>query len=342
MSYQPIVELTRGEVIESVHFGALAIADCQGDLLASWGDPEVVTFLRSSAKPFQALPLIESGAADQYGLSLKQIAVICASHSGTDAHVETVASIQDVIGASEEELLCGAHTPIDSETSQRLEKVGLEPTQNRHNCSGKHTGMLALARFMGVPTEEYVRPQHPVQQRILTAFAEMCDLDPKMIPLGVDGCSAPVFAVPLRASAMAFARLADPRTLSESRQAACQRIWSAMTSYPEMVAGEGRFDTCLMRIGHGGILSKGGAEAYLGVGIAPGVLNPDSPGMGVAIKISDGDQVGRACSVVALKVLEHLGALDREQLKQLTSFGQRALTNWRGIHVGEIRPCFKL
>lgn len=342
MVYEPIVELTRAELIESIHFGALAIADRQGKLLASWGNPQGVIFLRSSAKPFQALPLIESGAADHYGLSLKQIAVICASHSGTDAHAETVASIQKAIGVSEGELLCGVHPPADRETSRRLEKAGLGPTENRHNCSGKHTGMLALSRFLGESGEGYVNFEHAVQRRILAAFSEMCELNPQEIRLGVDGCSAPVFAVPLHSAATAFARLADPRGLPEVRQAACQRIWSAMTTHPEMVAGEGRFDTCLMRVAGGGILAKSGAEGVLGIGIAPGVIGPDSPGLGAVIKIADGDQASRAITVAGLQVLEHLGALDGEQLKHLASFGARALTNWRGIQVGEIRPCFQL
>ncbi|HEY45678.1 MAG: hypothetical protein AMJ88_14750 [Anaerolineae bacterium SM23_ 63] len=342
MSYRPVVEIMRGGIVESVHHGAIAVADPSGALYASWGDAEVVTFLRSSAKPFQALPLLESGAADHYQLSLEQIAVICASHSGTDEHARVVASIQERVGISETDLMCGVHPPLHHQTARRLQEQGLEPTPNRHNCSGKHTGMLTLASFLGEPLEDYINPQHPVQVQIIQTFAEMCGLEPEAVVLGIDGCSAPVFAVPLVSAATAFARLIDPSALAPDRADACRGVVAAMTSHPFMVAGPDRFDTRLMEVTAGQVLAKGGAEAYQGLGVRAGVIRPDAPALGVAIKIADGDRSDRARPAVALSVLEDLGALSDEEREALGEFGPRELTNYRDLTVGHIRTCFHL
>ncbi|NIM95199.1 MAG: asparaginase [Anaerolineales bacterium] len=342
MSYEPVLELTRGNQLESLHYGAIVVVDAKGIVRASWGDESTVTFLRSSAKPFQAIPLIESGASNHFAFTPQQIAVICASHSGTDSHVAVVRSIQESIGVEERDLRCGVHKPYDQETAKRLKENGIEPNQNYHNCSGKHSGMLALARYLDEPIEGYLDPHQTVQVRIMDVVVEMFDLPEEEIHVGIDGCSAPNFALPLHATALGYAKLADPKHLQEQRATACKVIWSAMTSHPEMVAGPGRFDTVLMEVGAGKILAKGGAEGYQGIAIAPGVLWQDSPGLGVALKIADGDQGGRARSVVALEVLKQLGALNDFQLGRLEEFGPREITNWRSLVVGEIRPCFQL
>lgn len=340
MIYEPILEATRGENVESIHYGAIAISDASGRLYAYWADPEVVTFPRSAAKPFQALPLLEKGGQDRYGFTLKQIAVICSSHSGTDEHVAVVASIQQKIGVGEEQLLCGAHPPLDPATASLLREKGEEPTPIRNNCSGKHTGMLALAILKDSPLKDYVNPQHPIQVEILHAFAEMCDIPPERVGLGIDGCSAPVFAVPLRTAATAFARLADPAGLSPTRRNACHTIFKAMTNYPGMVAGPGRFDTRLMTITQGRMVSKAGAEGFQGIGLPPGAISPGSPGLGVAIKIADGDFKNRARPLVTVEVLSSLGAL--REGEDLISIDDRTVKNWRGLKVGELRPCFRL
>ena len=320
----------------------------------------MVTFLRSSAKPFQALPFIQAGGAAAFELSAAEIALICASHSGTDEHVATVRSIQAKSGVAEADLLCGVHPPLDEATVEALRQRGEEPTPNRHNCSGKHTGMLAYARMEGwprgsasligerltlpsgnafSPTADYIDPDHPVQESILQTFAEMCDLSPEQVALGVDGCSAPNFAVPLRNTALAYARLCDPRGLSAARAAACRTITNAMTSHPEMVAGRGRFDTRLMEVGAGRIVAKGGAEGYQALGLMPGALGPASPGVGIAMKISDGDLKGRARPGVSLEVLRQLGALSPAQVQALADFGPVSpVRNWRGLIVGQARP----
>lgn len=337
--YQPVFELTRGEIVESVHFGAFAVVDSRGTLLASAGDSQLVTFLRSSAKPFQALPLIERGGHEKFGFTPKEIALMCASHSGTDEHVETIRGMQAKIGVSVDDLLCGMHDPIHQATRDAMLLRGEPTSPYRHNCSGKHTGMLAHARLRSLPTENYLDFDHPVQESILQTFAEMCDISVDKVELGIDGCSAPNFAIPLYHAAYGFARLCEPLNLSSERAAACRVITSAMMAHPEMVAGPDRFDTLLMQVAAGKVVSKGGAEGYQAVGILPGVLAPDSPGIGIAIKISDGDTNDRARTGVALSILKTLGALDDAQLNGLAAFGPvKQLYNYRKLRIGESRP----
>jgi L-asparaginase II len=361
MTYRPLVELTRGGIVESVHHGALAIADAQGRLIASVGEPGLVAYLRSSAKPFQAVPLIETGAADAYDLSPREIALVCASHKGMDMHAEAAASIQAKIGAGEGDLLCGTHEVGDPETAQRLIRQGLGPTANRHNCSGKHSGMLALARHHDWPLAGYVRPEHPAQQLILRTFAELCGLAPGEVVVGVDGCSAPNFAIPLVCAATAYARLADPASLAprkggaggpaaraagerpHRRANALRTLFFAMTAHPEMISGPGQFDTELMRRRPGQVVAKGGAEGYYGLGLAPGALQPDSPALGLALKVADGN--GRAVPVAVLEVLRRLGFLDEDDLDVLAGHGfapRQDLRNFRGLITGEARPAFEL
>jgi L-asparaginase II len=215
-SYLPILDVTRGDIVESIHYGALAIVDVSGELQTSHGDPELVTFLRSSSKPFQALPFIELDGDLAFGLTEREIAIMCASHSGTDDHVAVIRSIQEKVGVKEENLLCGVHPALDKRTDERMSLQGEKPTPNRHNCSGKHTGMLAHARLQNFPIDDYLNPEHPVQKTMLAVFAAMCDLTPEQVVLGVDGCSAPVYGVPLRNAALAYARLCDPSDLVET------------------------------------------------------------------------------------------------------------------------------
>jgi L-asparaginase II len=348
--YEPIVEVTRGGVAESVHYGAAAVADRTGRLLAWVGDPRATTFLRSSAKPFQAIPLVEGGGLDSFGLTPRQLALICASHSGTDAHKAMAESIQAKVGVTESHLLCGTHPPYDAETWDRMRATGEPLTPNRHNCSGKHSGMLAQARYLGLPLESYIDPNHPVQVRILEAFSAMCGLAPEEVVLGIDGCSVPTFAVPLLGAATGYARLADPSGLPPERARAVRRIVEAMTSHPDMVDGLGRFDTRLMQTSGGRILSKGGAEGFRGLAIVPGALGRGSPGLGVAIKVADGDMGKltdsppgqRAGRRAALALLRQLGALLPAQLDGLVEFGTQPVMNFRQLVVGETRSCLSL
>jgi L-asparaginase II len=341
-NYQPLVEVTRGSIVESVHFGALVVVDSNGQVLSGCGDPQTVTFLRSSAKPFQALPFVEMGGVENFGLTDKELAVMCASHIGMDEHVATVAGMQHKFGVTESDLLCGTHIPGHEPTARAMLLRGEQPTPNRHNCSGKHTGMLGQARLRQLPLIDYINPDHPIQQTILQTFAEMCGLLPEEVLVGIDGCSAPNFAVPLYNAAYAFARLADPQHLSPRRAQALRHIFKAMTTYPEMVAGPGRFDTQLMNAAGGGILAKGGAEGYQALALAPGLLGKGSPGVGIAIKIAEGDLTDRARPLVAIEILRQLSALTDEQASALVEYQPHSLYNFRSLEIGSIRPCFIL
>jgi L-asparaginase II len=244
------------------------------------------------------------------------------------------------------DLLCGTHPPIDKDTAQALRERGEEPTPNRHNCSGKHIGMLAYAQMLGVSKDDYINPQHPVQVRILEAFSQMCDLPLEQISTGVDGCSAPIFAIPLYNAALAYARLSDPEqggVKPAERATACRKISEAMTAHPGMVSGPGRFDTRLMETCRGRLLAKGGAEGYQAISLKPGALGSNSTGLGIGIKISDGDLKSRAKSAVSLEILKQLGAISTEELDALAEFGPHLpLYNWRKLVIGRARPCFEL
>lgn len=345
--YLPILNLTRGETLESIHYGAIAVVSPQNELVASYGDPDTFTFLRSSAKPFQAMPFVMHGGVEHYHLTQEELALICASHSGTDEHVAVARSIQSKTGAKESDLLCGTHMPSYKPTVEAMRQRGEALTSNRHNCSGKHTGMVSFARMLGLPysLEEhaYIAMDHPIQKEILKNFAEMCSLPIERVGLGIDGCSAPNFAVPLRSAALAFARLSDPSLLDENKALACGKIFAAMTSYPNMVGGPDSFDTHLMQATHGKIVCKGGAEGYQAMGVAPGAAGPGTPAMGITFKISDGDYRGSARPAVALAILSQLGVIGQAELEALKAYGPTfELYNWRKLRVGRAEPSFRL
>jgi L-asparaginase II len=338
----PLLTLTRGTVIESCHYGAFAVVDCNGTLIAFAGNPGLITFPRSSMNPFQALAFLEKKGDEFYDLSFKEIAIMCASHSGTDAHVEVLKEMHNKIGISVNDLKCGVHWPMDKATADAMRLRHELPDAYRHNCSGKHTGMLAHARMHGLPLENYLNLNHPIQRTILQVVSEMCDLDPASIEPGIDGCSAPVFALPLCNFAMAIACICDPTGLFPDRENACNRIVDAMVSFPEMVAGPGRFDTLLMEALSGKVIAKGGAEGYQVIGIRPGAFGPGSPALGIALKVADGDYAKRAISSISLSILEQLGLLSPDTLNTLSEFAMRKVTNWRDIEVGMMQPAFSI
>ncbi len=346
----PLLELIRGRIVESTHFGDIAVVDPNGNLLYSLGDPQTVAFLRSSAKPFQALPFVERGGVEHFGFTQKELALSCASHETAKIHLEAVAALQAKVGIHESDLQCGPHLPSDPEMLRLTIKNDLVPTANFNNCSGKHTAMLAHAKMRGLPLDTYLSPGHPIQRDILAGLAEMSGLSPEQIELGTDGCSAPNFALPIYNAALAMARLCDPRGLSETRAAACRKITSAMTAHPEMVSGFGEFDCELMTVGKGKIITKRGAEGFQILGILSGVIGEH--GVGIAFKVTDGDASRmdttlrasvRVRPAVTLEILRQLGALNESQLKALSKFGpQRVLKNYAGLVTGESRPVFQL
>ncbi len=330
-----LVEIKRGDVVESVHRGNVAVVDTAGELVAWAGDPEAYTFMRSSAKPIQALAVVESGAYESFGLTERELAIICASHSAEPFHVENVLGILSKLGLDESYLQCGTHLPTHVPSAHELIRQGRSSTAVHCNCSGKHSGMLALAKKMGWSLGDYWRATHPVQRLCLENVASASGYPADKIGIATDGCGVAVFALPVRNMATAFARLANPRDLksgfSPSRAKAAELIVRAMRSYPEMVAGTGRLCTALMKATS--VVAKGGAEAVYCFGV-PG------RGLGCALKIEDGN--ARATGPAAIRVLEKLGLLSREEAAALEPFGRPLITNNRGEVIGVAEAVFEL
>ncbi|MFC2063947.1 asparaginase [Chloroflexota bacterium] len=342
-NHQPIFEVFRAGLVESTHFGSIVAVDSNGKTLFWYGDPYSITYLRSSSKPIQVIPFIEANGDQHYHLTSQELAITCGSHDGSNEHIRVIQDIQKKVGIGEEDLLCGVQPPLDVSVADQLKERGETLTQNRHNCSGKHTAMLAFAAMSDLPDGSYINPNHPIQHKILDAVAGMCNMQPSQVIMGIDGCSVPTFAVPLYNAALAYARLCDPKDLAEIRSAACRRITTAMLSNPEMVAGPRRFDTRLMQVGRKRILAKAGAEGFFSIGLSPRVLNVDSPGIGIAIKVSDGDQKNRVRPALVLEILKQMKLLNLEELETLKEFGPTLKeTNWRNLIVGESKPIFNM
>ncbi len=319
-----LVEVTRGAMVESRHCGAFAVVDVEGRVIASAGDTERPIYARSAIKPLQAIPLVESGAAEAFGLGDAEIALACASHRGEARHVETVTAWLARIGCSVADLECGAHLPSNQRALAELLGARGAAHAAHNNCSGKHTGFLTLARHLGLATQGYIRLEHGVQQRVLGTLESMTGLDLGAAPRGIDGCGIPVIAVPLGNLALAMARLADPADQPEPRQAACARIRAAMAAEPFMVSGSGQFCTRVISETGGRALVKTGAE-----GVFCGAL-PES-GLGIALKIDDG--AGRAAEVAMAGLLARFGPLDAAHELRAPQLHNRA-----GARVGELRP----
>jgi L-asparaginase II len=325
-----LVEVTRGPLVESVHRGAVAIARADGSLLFSLGDLDAPIYPRSSLKPIQALPLLESGAADAFELSSEEIALACASHSGEPMHTSRVAAWLKKIGCDDSNLACGPHFVRYEPVWTDMVRRGERPTRIHNNCSGKHTGFLTVARHWRIATEGYEHHDHPVQRAVAKALGELTDSGGEF-PWGIDGCAAPNFALPISAFAHGLAKFATPESLPESRAKAARRIFQAMVSHPELVAGTGRSDTILMRACGGRAATKAGAEAYY-AGIVP------EAGLGIALKIDDG--AGRAAETAFAAVLEKLGLLASDQ--EARNLVRAPVLNTRGQMVGERKPAAAL
>jgi L-asparaginase II len=330
MANPVLVEVTRGKIVESVHRGSIAIADAGGTAVLTLGDVEPPVYPRSSLKPIQALPLVESGAADAFGLSEEEIALSCASHSSEPMHTERVATWLARLGLGEADLACGAHPSRYEPVRDAMICAHEAPSRLHNNCSGKHAGFLTLAKHLGAPAEGYQTHDHPVQKAVAQATAELAGVDINM-PWGVDGCAAPNFALPLSGFARALAKFADPSAQEEARAAAMRRIFKAMTAYPELVSGTGRACAVLMRAGKGRVAVKTGAE-----GVFAAII-PEA-GLGIALKIDDG--ATRASEAVMAALLEKLGLLHGEEAA--TALAHAPITNTRGMIVGKLRPAAAL
>jgi L-asparaginase II len=333
----PLIETTRGypatgNIVENIHMGSVAVVDTSGKLLWYAGDPQFLTFTRSTLKPFQALPFVLADGPAHFGLSAAELALLCASHSGEDKHLRGVESILRKIGLDDSHLECGCHAPLYYESVNLPAPSDRKWTPLHHNCSGKHSGFLAWCRLRDIATSHYVDPAHPLQQQIRATLGATLQLPAARLPSGLDGCSAPNYALPLATLARLFARLAqgaaDPQW-----GAAMGDLFDAMTGHPELVSGEARSDLAFMTAGGGDWVSKAGADAVQAIGVR-------SAGLGIAIKIADG--ATRSLQAATFSVLDQLGLLDAARRIQLEPFRQPALKNVRGGVVGDIRPVFTL
>jgi L-asparaginase II len=333
--------------VESRHRGSVAVVSASGSLVASAGDPGTVTFIRSSAKPFQLAPFVASGRFDAYDFPspTEALAIMAASHAGEDRHARTVQGLLRAGGLTREVLACGTHAPFDNETAHRLIRDGEPPSELRHNCSGKHAGMALHAKAAGWPVETYWQPDHPVQQLALDTLALVAGLAREKILTATDGCGVVTFGIPLERLARAYAVLADPSGLADDAlRRALERIRDAMMEHPELVAGERRqLDTVLMRAAPRKLLAKGGAEGVQAAALRAGGHSRGEGALGFALKIEDGDAARRGRSTATIAALQQLGALDHDAVGgTLRDFASPPVVDPRGDPSGEVRPAFSL
>src|SRR5258706_14564591 len=336
-----LIEVWRGPIVESRHRGHLTAVDGRGNTIAALGLPETVTYIRSSGKPFQAIPVIVSGAAERFGFTEREIAIACGSHSGEAMHVDTVRSMLAKIGLDESALKCGVHEPFSAEVARELALKQEPPNVLQNNCSGKHAAMLALAVHVGAPTGSYDDWGSPVQHAIAKTVADFSDIPLQQIAVGIDGCGVPVFGIPVRAMALMYARLVAPsESFADSTRGACLRIVKAMIDFPEMVGGtKDRLDTELIKAGAGRLISKIGAEGVYTVGV---MACPEWPnGLGLALKVEDGDD-HRARPPAVIEALRQLNVLTESEQTALALCAPTITKNRRGERVGETRAAFAL
>ncbi len=340
----PLLVVTRGGRVESVHRGSVAVVDADGRLLAAAGDPLQPVFLRSAAKPFQLMPFLAGGGARRYGLTTEEIALAAASHGGEPVHTRTAERMLRKGGFGVADLHCGAHVPMREETARALARRHEKPSPLHNNCSGKHAAMLLACRLLGLDSRTYTHADHPLQKRILSVVSRMTGVAVGRIALGVDGCSIPTFQAPLYNLALASARLACGRLQGENarERAARRRIVQAMTRVPEMVGGTGRFTTNLMREFHGDLLAKEGAEGVYAMSVPRKLAKalPARGPVGIALKIEDGAERGR--DAVTVEVLRQLGLAAGGRFLRLRRLARRPVRNVRGDVVGGMKPVFSL
>ena len=329
MANPVVVEATRGDLVESAHRGAGAVVDADGRVVMVFGDVDRAVYPRSAVKALQALPLVASGAADRLGLSEKEIALSCASHSGSEDHVATARGMLAKAGYDERALECGAHWPLGEDEARALARSGRAPTALHNNCSGKHAGFVCLSCATGVAPKGYVAPDHAVQREVAASIEAMTGARLSEEMRGVDGCAIPTYAVPLVALARGFARLGTGHGLSQGRRIAAARIRAAVAAHPLTVAGRGRFDSEVMSLLGPRVFTKSGAEGVFCAAL------PES-GLGLAVKADDG--AGRAAQVMIAALIRRFGGFDEETSARLMRFVSPRLLNWNGAEVGLLRP----
>ena len=328
MANPVLVEVLRGDLVESRHEGSVAVFDAAGKSVLSIGDVEAPVFPRSAVKAIQALPLVESGAADHYGFGDKELALACASHSGEPEHVALAAGMLAKASLEGSALECGAHWPLNQDATVALARSGRTPSALHNNCSGKHSGFLCACRHLRINHPGYIGADHPYQELIRRTMVEVTGAEHGARNRGTDGCSIPTYAVPLKNFATGFARMATGEGLSADRASAAKRLFAACMAEPFYVAGTGRADVGLMKAAPGRIFVKTGAEGVYCAGV------PEL-GLGIALKCDDGQ--GRASEVAVAAVLTKLFAHDGAVQAALAGLVRPVLKNWNGIHVGGLR-----
>lgn len=328
-----LAKVYRGPIVDLTHIGHIAVVNCEGELLHHYGDATRVSYIRSCAKPIQALVALESGAVDAYCIAEEELALFCASHNGEMVHTNAVKSILEKAGLGIEFLQCGTHASLNGAVAQMLEKQGVVLDNSHSNCSGKHSGMLIGSHFLGDDIHAYLDLEHPVQQRILNTLSEICEYSKEKIIIGVDGCGVPVHAMPLNVFAYGVAKLAKPEVFDVKRCKSVKRITQAMVNYPYMVAGRERLCTDLMLTCKGKLFAKLGADGYYIVGLR-------DKGIGLSFKIEDGKI--SIVEALAVHTLYQLGYIDQSEFKALERYHKLEVKNHRGEIVGKTEFDFEL
>jgi L-asparaginase II len=332
MRFAPLAETTRGNEVESVHFGCVAVVDTHGTLLYQAADPHFLTFTRSTIKPLQALPFLQAGGPAHFDFGTREIALMCASHSGEPMHTELVQAMLHKAGCDEHHLCCGCHVPLHYAVDATQPPAGEKFNQLHNNCSGKHAGFLAYCVQHDEPLDAYLSPAHALQQAIRHSVAQAAGLAASDLKSGVDGCSAPNYAMPLSRLALAYARLAQGAN-DAVHGSLSGDLFDAMTVHPELVSGTGRSDLAFMQTAPGDWVAKAGAEAVQVIGIR-------SAGLGIAVKVADGNS--RALYPTTIAVLQQIGVLPSVEATPLAAWLRPQLRNLMGLHTGELRPVVKL
>ncbi|MCX7841592.1 MAG: asparaginase [Clostridia bacterium] len=323
-----LVEVTRSGIVESIHNGDIVVVNSKGDIQYLVGDPHRLTFFRSTAKPIIAVAVLQGGVAEKFNLDLKEVAIIASSHSGGKEHIEVLKSIMRKTGTDISMLKCGIREPTGKEEARELANEGLKPDELHCNCSGKHLGVIALAKEKGLAQEDYHKIEHTVQRIIEQVVADFCGVSTESMTIGVDGCGVPVYGIPLINMALAYANLCDESFMKGKYRKSQKYVIDSMTTYPEMVAGKGRLDTALMKQYGDRIIGKFGAEGVYCAGLI-------GKGIGVALKIEDGNS--RAVPPVVVETLVRIKALTYDEAERLKEFWRPDVTNNRGEKVGEMK-----
>jgi L-asparaginase II len=330
VSFVKMVEVSRGNVVESVHFGAAAVANARGEIIEGWGDVDTVIYPRSALKPIQAIALVETGAFEKLRLTQQHLALACASHRGETFHTELVARWLTHLGLDQDALACGPDQPMDPASAAMAIRDGHPKQRIYHNCSGKHCGFLSVCRHLDWPVQGYDCLDHPAQQLYLDALTELGDIDARALPFGIDGCSLPAAAMPIKAMAATMARFAEARAASPGRRSAMTAIHEAMRVHPQYVSGTDQPGVHIARATHGRVIVKTGAEGFI-------MAYVPAQGLALALKIADGEPRGRAPALIAL--LAATGMITATERRELVRVAELPVLDSTGKQVGRICAC---